>query len=108
MRYLDPGHFWGLDVTDRFFTKGIDLVGAEVIGEKRPHLRVISPESVREVADVKPDFVVSEAVATHVPEADLPDYFSNIMEMIGPTVRSLRACLQVPRVRRPFEILSGP
>lgn len=89
LKYLDPGHFWGLDVTDRFFSQGIDQVGAEIIAQKRPHLRVISAESIREAANAKPDFIVSEAVATHVPEAELSEYFSNIMKMMGSNTKTL-------------------
>ncbi len=89
MKYLNPGGYWGLDVTARFFTQGIDLVGTEFIEQKQPQLRVISPDSIREAADAKPDFIVSEAVATHVPEAELPEFFSNIMKMMGSHTKTL-------------------
>jgi len=89
LRYLDSGNFWGLDVTDRFFSQGIELVGAETVAEKRPSLRVISDDSIREAAAADPDFIVSEAVATHVPRAELTEYFANIMAMIGPNTRTL-------------------
>ena len=89
LKYLDPGHFWGLDVTDQFFSQGIDLVGTEIVAQKRPQLRVISPGSIREAADAKPDFIVSEAVATHVPKPELPEYFSNIMAMMSSNTKTL-------------------
>lgn len=85
IRYLGRGKYWGLDIADWVLTDGRDLIGPQLFAEKQPQLRVISRESVEEVAASRPDFVFSAKVLQHVHPAELPEYFENIMTLIGST-----------------------
>jgi hypothetical protein len=81
MRHVAPGHYWGLDVTDRFIRDGVEVLGSELIAERAPHLHVIGPESVAAAAAARPDFVMSMAVLIHVPPEELDLYFDNVMTL---------------------------
>jgi hypothetical protein len=48
-----------MDIVDRFLEEGRKLVGERIWTEKRPNLRLISAESVTEVATAKPAFLFS-------------------------------------------------
>ena len=47
MEYLHYGHYWGLDVTRTFIDIGMDLIGADRIAERAPHLYSIDAGSHR-------------------------------------------------------------
>jgi hypothetical protein len=83
INYLGPGLYWGLDISDLLLKEGRALIGEGLWQEKRPHLRVISPESVEEVAAVKPAMLLSLKVLIHVHPDELPEYIRNIMTIIG-------------------------
>jgi hypothetical protein len=52
INYLGPGRYWGMDISDTLLKEGRALIGETLWEEKHPHLRVISAESVAEVAAV--------------------------------------------------------
>ena len=83
MAYLEPGHYWGLEVSQDFLDEGRELIGPELIEEKRPHLHAISPQSVAEAAAASPDMVISTKVFNHVHPDELATYFHNIMQLVG-------------------------
>jgi ubiquinone/menaquinone biosynthesis C-methylase UbiE len=83
IEYLEPGRYWGLDVSDFLLDRGRDLIGESLLTEKRPNLRVISEEAVEEVAAMKPRLLISNRVLTHVQPEELREYFSHILRMIG-------------------------
>jgi hypothetical protein len=83
IEYLDPGRYWGLDVSDFFLDQGRELIGAGLIEEKRPNLRIISREAIAEVAAAKPKLLFSNRVLNHVQPEELPEYFNNLLKMIG-------------------------
>ena len=89
MNYLEPGHFWGLDIADRFFKEGVELLGSEFIDRCRPNLRVISRESAEEVAAAKPDFLLSLAVLIHVPPTEVDEFWDHLMTCITDNTRTL-------------------
>lgn len=82
IQYLDSGNYWGLDIVDRFFRDGLDLLSKEA-RDKSPNLRVISEETLREAATWHPDFVVCFAVLTHVPREELEIILDRIMRLAG-------------------------
>ena len=47
-------------------------------------LRVIAPDSLREVRDRKPDFILSTGVLMHVPPEDLTNYFAGLTAAANP------------------------
>jgi hypothetical protein len=82
INYLKPGAYWGLD-SEPILREGLKLVDADLIAERAPHLRVISPKSVAEVAAKKPSLLYSLKVLTHVHPDELSEYFRNILTIIG-------------------------
>lgn len=81
--YLEPGNYWGLDVTHRFFRDGLELLGDEIITEKNPRCRVINPQTLAEVRKHRPDFIASIAVLKHVPMDELDAYFDNLCGLMN-------------------------
>lgn len=82
IRYLDRDNFWGVDVSHSFMTAGLDLLGAELVAEKRPRLSLIDPSSIEQIGRWAPDFIISNAVLQHVPEDELPLYFERLARMM--------------------------
>jgi hypothetical protein len=83
IRYLDPGRFFGLDVTCDFYAFGVQRIG-DLVAEKRVRLAVISRRSLREAAGLRPDFIFSRKVLSHVNKESLPRYLENIARMMAP------------------------
>jgi hypothetical protein len=83
INYLAPRAYWGLDVSEYLLEEGRKLIGEQLLGEKKPQLRVISPQSVAEAAASKPKMLFSANVLIHVHPQELPEYLGNIMTMIG-------------------------
>jgi Methyltransferase domain len=87
MDYLEPGNYVGLDVSDTFYTEGLTRFPETYVAERRPMLRVISDESLREVRDRKPDFILSTGVLMHVAPEDLASYFASLTAAAVPDTR---------------------
>jgi hypothetical protein len=83
IKYLGARSYWGLDISQYLLDEGHKLVGEEMWIEKQPRLRIISPESVAEVAAAKPNMMFSFAVLLHVHPDELSEYVGNVMEIIG-------------------------
>jgi SAM-dependent methyltransferase len=81
--YLGPRAYWGLDISQYLLDEGRKLIGEKLWSEKQPQLRIISPESVAEVAATKPDMMFSFAVLLHVHPDELGEYVDNVMTVIG-------------------------
>jgi SAM-dependent methyltransferase len=90
INYVQRGSYWGMDISEYLLAQGRRLVGEKLWLEKEPHLRVISNESVSEVAASFPDFLFSVKVLIHVHPTELEEYFSNIRKIIvnGPAIIS--------------------
>jgi hypothetical protein len=80
--YLNPGCYWGLEISDFLLREGRKLIG-DLSVEKRPNLRVISCQSIAEVAAMKPAMLLSAKVLIHVHPDELTEYLHNIMKIIG-------------------------
>jgi hypothetical protein len=85
--YLAPGNYVGLDVADGFYAEALTRFSADYVAERRPMLRVISEDSLREVRDSKPDFILSTGVLMHVPPEDLAGYFARLTAIALPQTR---------------------
>lgn len=85
--YLGPDRYVGLDLDQRLLDLGLRMLPARLAEEKRPTLRVISPESLAEVAAKKPDWIFSGGVMQHVPPEELGTYFGNISAVATSTTR---------------------
>jgi len=82
IRYLQPGRFIGLDVTDRFYSAGRARLG-RLLDEKSVRLRVISPRLLREMAALHPDFIYSRKVLPHVPPGAAARYLANLCGLMA-------------------------
>ena len=100
MRMLDPGEYWGLDVSEDFITSGLDLVDPKLIEDKRPRLSVISDSTIAEVRAWKPHAIFSNAVLQHVPETELLSFFRRIAAMMGPGAVAAINFVNRPKVSR--------
>jgi hypothetical protein len=87
MDYLEPGNYVGLDVADSFYAEGLTRFPDGYVADRRPMLRVISPDSLREVRDRKPDFILSTGVLMHVAPENLADYFAGVTAVALPHTR---------------------
>jgi hypothetical protein len=83
INFLRPEAYWGLDVTDFVLQEGRKLAGDRLWSEKRPQLRVISAETVSEVAASRPIMVFAHRVLNHVHPDELSEFFENILEITG-------------------------
>jgi hypothetical protein len=85
--YLEPGNYVGLDVADGFYAEALTRFPDGYIAERRPMLRVISRDSLREVRDRRPDFILSTGVLMHIPPEDLAGYFADLTTIALPHTR---------------------
>jgi hypothetical protein len=81
IRYLAPEKYFGLDVTDGFYKMGQDLIGPEMMAEKKPRFAVISEASLAEATAFAPDYVFSSAVSYHVHPSETPVYYGNLQRL---------------------------
>ncbi len=81
IRFLDPERYFGVDVTDGFYEMGKDLIGPEMVAEKRPRFAVIGDASVAAAAAFAPDIVYSTAVSYHVHPSETPVYYGNLQRI---------------------------
>src|SRR4051812_8983405 len=83
LRYLEPGCYFGLDITDQFYEYGRERIG-DLLREKQARLGVIAPEKLQEVAALEPDFLFSRKVLPHVAEDGLGRYLANVASLLAP------------------------
>jgi cyclopropane fatty-acyl-phospholipid synthase-like methyltransferase len=82
IRHVKSGRFIGLDATDRFYELGRQRLG-NLATEKHIGTAVISRQTLKEVAALKPAFVYSHRVLHHVPRHALPRYVRNIASLLN-------------------------
>jgi SAM-dependent methyltransferase len=81
IRYLRPEHYFGLDVTDGFYEMGKDLIGAQMMADKRPRFAVIGEASLADGAAFGADIVISSAVSYHVHPTETAIYYGNLQRL---------------------------
>lgn len=82
MMLLEPGHYIGLDVTDRFWKNGIQRLGSDFIERYRPHLQLID-ERIGELARLNAKVVVCIAVLIHVPPPEVDAFIARLASVMG-------------------------
>lgn len=87
IRFLEPGNYWGLDVTDRFYRDGLAMLPEEIVKQKAPNLRVIDARSLCEVSALNAEFIVSIAVLKHVPPDELHTFIEKLAALLSPHTR---------------------
>jgi hypothetical protein len=86
---LQPGRYWGVDVTRRFFEDGLRLLDPAMVAEKAPRLDVISDETLREIRLWQPDWVFSISVLMHVPPAEIETFLRKVTGLLAPGGRAV-------------------
>lgn len=95
--YLNAGNFIGLDVTELFLELGKEFVGPRLMREKRPMLKTISREVLKEVATAQPNYIGSWHVCSKIPDRQLDRYFASVLGLMS---RQSMAIIQFPRTTR--------
>jgi hypothetical protein len=98
IRMQEPGNYWGLDVTDRFFGPASKVLAPEVMA-RAPHLHVIDEDVLATLERRPPDFVYAYAVVKHVPPRELDTFFDRFMRLIGPNTIALIYFADAPTER---------
>jgi hypothetical protein len=98
MRMQEPGRYWGLDVTDKFFGPAAQVLAPDVTA-CAPHLHVIDDDVLAKLERRPPDFVFSYAVVKHVPPRELDTFFDRFMRLIGPNTIALIYFADAPSQR---------
>src|SRR5262249_41100784 len=81
IRFLDPDRYYGLDVTDGFFEMGRELIGHDLITQKRPRFAVIDVASLTDATAFGADIVLSSAVSYHVHPSETAIYYGNLQRL---------------------------
>lgn len=97
IRYLQPGRYVGLDVTDGFYEFGRRRLG-RLLDERRVRLAVISRRSLAETAALQPDFVFAHRVLHHVPPRGLARFVRSICSLLNE--RTVLVIENAPRPKR--------
>jgi hypothetical protein len=100
IRFLAPGRYWGLDVTDTFFRPALDALAPPLVAAMKPRLAVIGDDVLAGLERRPPDFVFSYAVLKHVPPRELDAFFDRFMRLIGPQTIAVLYFPDAPRTKR--------
>ena len=76
IRYLEPVCYAGLEVTSDLIDMGKQVIGTDILEEKRPLLAEISETSIQAARDMEASLVFSHAVAKNVVRDELDFYLS--------------------------------
>lgn len=88
IRFLHPGRYIGLDITDRFFLDGLELLEKGLVEEKRPRLAVVGSNLIAELAKQPPDFLLSIDVLQHVDPRELDEFLATLVQLTGPRTQA--------------------
>ncbi len=83
INYLNPGCYFGMDVTPDTLNLGRELAGEELLRTKTPRLAPIDDEAIHEGERFAADYVFSWLVAQHVHPGELDYYFGNLVRLAG-------------------------
>lgn len=78
IRHLSRGGYFGMDILPDLIEMGKSMTGTELIHDRAPHLELICEASLSEAANFAADFVISTAVAYHVPPEEKVGYCRNL------------------------------
>lgn len=108
IRYLNPRKYFGLDVTTALVDVGKELIGGEMVAEKKPMFGPIDEASLAKAADFGADFVCSTAVCYHVHPDEAPVYFKNLARLAAKPGTTLVFDVSVSDEPVPEHTLSMP
>jgi SAM-dependent methyltransferase len=108
IRYLDPGKYFGLDVTTGLVETGKELIGDEMLADKKPQFGAIEEKALAKAAKFGADFVCSTAVCYHVYPEEAPTYFGNLIRLCAKTGATLAFDMSLSDQPAPEHALSMP
>ncbi|MDH3659331.1 MAG: class I SAM-dependent methyltransferase [Alphaproteobacteria bacterium] len=85
IRYLDAGHYTGIDISKKVLAYGQELLVEEKLAEKRPKLVLNQEKRLRfsEFADQTFDYLLAQSVFTHLPPEYIEECFQHIRQIMG-------------------------
>ncbi|HWA89886.1 MAG TPA: class I SAM-dependent methyltransferase [Rhizomicrobium sp.] len=89
IRYLDPGRYFGLDITTGLIDAGKEIIGGAMLAGKQPLFGAIEEEALAKAVAFGADFVCSTAVCYHVHPDEAPVYFGNLARLTAKTGATL-------------------
>ena len=93
IQFLEPEHYWGVDVSEEFFRMGLEGIDPDLVAERKPRLGAISPEQLAEIRADGPDYVFAMGVLFHVPPEELTLFFNEICSVAHEGTRIYIACM---------------
>src|SRR5690606_21220444 len=81
MPALEPGKYMGLDLTERFWQNGLVRLGEQFTAMHRPVLGLLKDDQSRWELVSEPQFVVSIAVASHVPPDEMDRFVRTVRDL---------------------------
>ena len=100
IRYLEPGRFWGLDITQAFLDAGVHHVGPALMSEKRPNLHVIDEAGLEAATAARPDFIGAWHVCGKIPDQIFEDFFRKVVGLMHQGTHAFLQFEETPRRRQ--------
>jgi len=85
--YLETGRYFGLDVTDRFYSAGLELLDASLVERKRPELGLVGGPLHRRLEATPPDYAFCLGVMIHIPPQELGEFVETLSRLVGERTR---------------------
>lgn len=82
MRHLERGNYFGLDVAADLIAMGRELIGADIVAGRAPHLAVIEEPALAAAEAFGAAFLFSEAVDYHVVPDELDFYYGTLKRLV--------------------------
>jgi SAM-dependent methyltransferase len=84
IKFLEPESYFGLDIVPDFYEIGRQLMGPELIKEKRPRFGVISDSLALTAAiNTEADLVLASGVSIHIHPDEVGEFFRNLTSLAG-------------------------
>lgn len=93
MQYLNPGCYWGLDITDDFIKIGLEDSDPVLIAEKKPFLGIINENNLESVRSAGMNYILASSVLCHVHHKELPLFFDRIMSLMSADTKLRIDCM---------------
>jgi SAM-dependent methyltransferase len=84
IKYLNPGNYYGIDISTKAIMFAEELVKQEGLSEKKPHLLVSENKDLkfREFSDENFDYILAQSVFTHLKPEHIKECFENIGQIM--------------------------
>lgn len=87
IRYLDVGHYTGMDISTKAIESGRELLRHEGLEDKVPRLLVNRDLMFRELEGQAFDFILAQSVFTHLQPEHIEECFDNLAQIMHADTR---------------------